>query len=57
MSKIKSWKLELTWDDGTVNDVSCYVPEYTSKAIENFCDYWEEKYNDDEDEDEEDEDE
>ena len=44
---IKSWKLELTWEDGTVNDVSCYVPAYTIKAIEYFCDYWEEKYNDD----------
>lgn len=47
MSKIKSWKLELTWDDGTVNDVSNYVPSHTSGAIEKFIDYWEERYNDD----------
>jgi hypothetical protein len=45
--KIKSWKLELVWEDGTVNDVSNYVPSHTSGAIENFADYWEEKYNDD----------
>ena len=44
--KIKSWKLELVWEDGTVNDVSNYVPEYTSRAIEDFSDYWEDKYND-----------
>ena len=48
--KIKSWKLELTWEDGTENNVSCYVPTYTIKAIEDFCDYWEEKHNDDEEE-------
>ncbi len=46
--RIKSWTLTLTWEDGTENDVSCYVPTYTSKAIEQFADYWEEKYNDDE---------
>ena len=48
--KIKSWKLELTQEDGTVNDVSCYIPEYTSRAVEDFADYWEEKYNDNEEE-------
>jgi hypothetical protein len=48
--KIKSWKLELTWEDGTVNDVSNYVPSHTSGAIESFIDYWEEKYSDDEEE-------
>ena len=48
--KIKSWKLEFTWEDGTVNDVSNYVPSHTSGAIENFCDYWEEKHNDHEEE-------
>lgn len=45
--KIKSWKLELVWEDGTVNDVSNYIPTGTSGAIEQFADYWEEKYNDD----------
>jgi hypothetical protein len=48
--KITSWKLELTWEDGTVNDVSNYVPSHTSGAIESFIDYWEEKYSDDEEE-------
>lgn len=46
--KIKSWELKLTWEDGTENDVSNYVPVYTSNAIEQFIDYWEEKYNDNE---------
>ena len=46
--KIKSWKLELTWEDDTVNDVSCYIPDYTSRSIEQFADYWEEKYSDEE---------
>ena len=50
--KIKSWKLELVWEDGTVNDVSNYVPSHTSGAIESFIDYWEEKYNDEEQDDE-----
>jgi hypothetical protein len=45
--KIKSWKLELVWEDGTVNDVSNYIPVHTSRAIEDFSDYWEDKYNDD----------
>jgi hypothetical protein len=49
--RIKSWKLELTWEDGTVNDVSCYVPEGTAREIEMFADYWEEKHNDKESED------
>jgi hypothetical protein len=46
--KIKSWTLTLTWEDGTENDVSCYVPVYLVKAVEEFIDYWEEKYSDDE---------
>ena len=45
--KIKSWKLELVWEDGVVNDVSNYIPTGTSGAIEQFADYWEDKYNDD----------
>jgi len=46
--RIKGWELKLTWEDGTENEVSNYVPEQTARAIENFIDYWEEKYNDDE---------
>jgi hypothetical protein len=37
----------MTWEDGTVNDVSNYVPMHTSKAIEQFAEYWEERYSDD----------
>ena len=44
--KIKSWELKLTWEDGTENEVSNYVPVYLSNAVEEFIDYWEEKYND-----------
>ena len=50
--KIKNIEVIFTWEDGTVNDVSCYLPEYTSRALEDFADYWEEKYSDDEEEDE-----
>jgi len=56
--KIKSWELKLTWEDGTENDVSNYIPEQTARAIEQFIDYWEEKHSDaheDEEDDEEDE--
>jgi hypothetical protein len=45
--KIKSIEVILTWEDGTVNEVSNYLPEFTSRALEEFTDYWEEKYNDD----------
>jgi hypothetical protein len=54
--KIKAWELKLTWEDGTENDVSNYVPEQTARAIEQFIDYWEEKYNDDEDDKDDEED-
>jgi hypothetical protein len=55
-SKIVAWELKLTWDDGTVNDVSNYVPSHTSGAIETFIDYWEERYSDDEEEGDEEDD-
>ena len=45
--RVKSWELKLTWEDGTENDVSCNVSVYIVKAIEEFCNYWEEKYGDD----------
>ena len=44
--KIKSIEVVLTWEDGTVNEVSNYLPEFTSRALEEFADYWEEKYSD-----------
>ena len=53
--KIKSWELKLTWEDGTVNDVTNYVSVYTINSIEQFIDYWEEKYSDDDSNDAEDE--
>lgn len=56
-SKIKSWELKLVWDDGTENEVSSYVPSYVVQAVEEFIDYWEEKYNDDDEEEEDDGDE
>jgi hypothetical protein len=55
--KIKSWELKLTWEDGTENDVSCNVSVYIAKAIEEFCDYWEEKYGEEERTDDDDEEE
>ena len=53
--KIKSWELKLTWEDGTENEVTNYVPVYLSNAVEEFIDYWEEKYSDDDSNDAEDE--
>jgi hypothetical protein len=56
--KIKHWDLHLTWEDGTVNEVSSYVPMSVVRAMEDFIDYWEEKHSDaheDEEDDEEDE--
>ena len=55
MSKIVRGELKLDWDDGTENDVSNYVPTYVSDAIEQFSDYWEERYNDDDYDDDEEE--
>ena len=46
--KIKSWELKLIWEDGTVNEVTNYVPVHLSNAVEEFINYWEEKYNDEE---------
>ena len=46
-STIKTWELTLIWDDGTENVVTNYVPVHLSQAVEEFIDYWEEKYNDD----------
>lgn len=48
--KIKAWTLELTWEDGTEHEVSSYLPEGTARDIEQFIDYWEEKYGQDEEE-------
>jgi hypothetical protein len=53
--KIKSWELKLTWEDGTENDVSNYIPEQTARAIEQFIDYWEEKHSDGHEDEEEEE--
>jgi hypothetical protein len=53
-STIKAWELKLIWDDGTENDVANYVPVHLSQAVEEFIDYWEDKYNDDDEEEEDD---
>jgi hypothetical protein len=53
--KIKAWELKLTWEDGTENDVSNYIPEQTARAIEQFIDYWEEKHSDAHEDEEEEE--
>jgi hypothetical protein len=45
--KIKTIQVVFTWEDGTVNEVSSYLPSQTWQALELFSDYWEEKYNDD----------
>lgn len=46
--KIKSWKLELTWEDGTVNEVENYLSEFMQEGIADFIKQWEEKYGDNE---------
>jgi len=45
--KIKTISVVFTWEDGSVNDVSSYLPMQTWNDLECFSDYWEEKYNDD----------
>ena len=45
--KIKTIQVVFTWEDGTVNEVSSYLPSQTWESLELFSDYWEEKYNDD----------
>ena len=46
--RVKKWALSITWEDGETNDVSNYIPDYTHQAIEEFCNYWEERYGNDE---------
>ena len=46
--RIKSYEVKITWEDGEENDVSNYIPDYTHQAIEEFCNYWEERYGNDE---------
>jgi hypothetical protein len=40
--KITAWKLTVTWDNGTEDDVSILALASTNYAIEQFCDYLEE---------------
>jgi hypothetical protein len=49
--KIKNIEVILTWEDGTTNEVSSYLPSQTFSDLEQFADYWEEKYSDEEVED------
>lgn len=46
--RITNIEVIMTWEDGTTNEVSSYLPEYTNRALEDFADYWEEKHNEDE---------
>jgi len=48
--KIKKIEVLMTWEDGTTNEVSNYLPAQTFSNLEQFADYWEEKHNDDEEE-------
>jgi len=54
--KVKHWDLHLTWEDGSVHEVSGYVSMGLVREVEDFIDYWEEKHGE-ENKDEEDEDE
>lgn len=51
--KIKSCEVFITWEDGERNEVSSYLPTHTWQALEEFMDYWEERYGSDEKEEEE----
>ena len=42
--KIKHWDLHLTWEDGSVHEVSSYVSMRLVREVEDFIDYWEEKH-------------
>jgi uncharacterized protein (DUF433 family) len=50
--RIKAWELKLIWEDGTDNEVARFLPEGTAREIEEFIDYWEQKYGEDEEEEE-----
>ena len=52
--KVKHWDLNLTWEDGSVHEVSSYVSMGLVREVEDFIDYWEEKHGE-ENKDEEDE--
>ena len=52
--RIKKIEVLMTWEDGTVNEVSNYLPAQTFSDLEQFADYWEEKHNDEEVEENED---
>jgi hypothetical protein len=45
--KIKSWELNLTWEDGEENEVGSYLPHSTHAAIQEFINEWEAKYGED----------
>lgn len=47
MSKITCLKILITWDDGTEQEIGSYLPAGLSNDLENFLDYWEERYGED----------
>lgn len=55
MMKIKACEVFITWEDGERNEVSSFLPEYTWRALEEFMDYWEERYGDNKKEEEDEE--
>lgn len=48
MMKIAKIEVVFTWEDGSINEVSSYLPDGTNRDLEDFADYWEEQYSDDE---------
>lgn len=48
--KVKGWEVVLRWEDGEINEVGNYIPVQLAQAIQEFVEYWEQKYGDDEDE-------
>lgn len=42
--KIKSIEVIFTWEDGSTNEVSRYLPDGTTRDLEDFADYWEEQH-------------
>ena len=50
--KITGITVIFTYEDGTTQDVSEYVPNHISSDLEVFADYWEEDEEDEEEEEE-----
>jgi hypothetical protein len=42
--KIAKIEVIFTWEDGSTNEVSNYLPDGTNRDLEDFADYWEQQY-------------